>query len=197
MITIGVTGGIGCGKSTVSQYLINKGFNVIDADLVAREIVEPYEPAYCRIIEKFGEKILQSDGRIDRKKLGEIVFKDKSKLAILNEITHKLIVEEIKKRIEILNKAEVDLLFIDAALLFETGLNNLLDEIWIIDVPEEIRIERIKRRDSITEKEIKARIENQMPRNQLLKLGTVIIDNSKEVEDLIKEIDQNLKRYAK
>jgi dephospho-CoA kinase len=186
---IGLTGGIASGKSTVSRYLKELGEKVIDADIVARKIVEKGKPALEEIVDFFGEKVLNKDGTLNRKYLGSIVFSDPEKLEILNRITHRRIIDEIKKKIEYykqLDKYEV--VFLDAPLLIEMKMNDMVDEIWLVTVDERTQIERLMLRDNLSFNEAINRINSQMPLKQKEKYADVIIDNSKGLKELKDQI---------
>lgn len=195
MKIIGLTGGIGSGKTTVSEYLKTKGLPVIDADKVAREIVEPGMRATRAIESEFGFDVINSDGTLNRKKLGNLVFSDAEKLSLLNEIMHKEINAIIKNRILELENKNEKVVFIDAPLLFETGLDSLTQETWVIDTPEDLRIQRIMSRDLIGIDEIKARISSQMDQKAKNAKATIIIDNSTGMEELLRKIDQLVEKY--
>lgn len=195
MRIIGLTGGIGSGKSIVSKYLLEKGFPVIDADKVSREIVEPGMKTTKAIESEFGIDMINLDGSLNRKKLGDAVFSDSKKLRKLNEITHKEILDKIKMQILALENSNASLIFLDAPLLFETGFDSLVHETWVIDAPEKLRIQRIKDRDSISVENIKSRIASQMEQSLKNEKATVVIDNSLGMEELYKKIDQLLKKY--
>lgn len=195
MKIIGLTGGIGSGKTTVSEYLVKKGFSVIDADAVAREIVGPGMKATKAIESVFGVEMINSDGTLNRKRLGETVFSDKKKLSRLNQITHEEILKIINLRILEYKKKNTNLIFIDAPLLFETGLDSMADEIWVIDAPENLRIQRVEKRDFMEYKEIKSRISNQMEQNLKNAKATFVIDNSLGMEELRVKIDQLIQKY--
>jgi len=195
MKIIGLTGGIGSGKTTVSQYLTEKGFPVIDADQVAREIVKPGMKATKAIELEFGSDMINPDGSLNRQKLGNAVFSDSKKLIRLNKITHKEILDKIKAKILEFENANVNLIFIDAPLLFETGLEGMVHETWVLDAPKYLRIERVKSRDTMDDKSIKSRIANQMKQHIKNKKATVVIDNSLGMEELYKNIDQLIKKY--
>lgn len=195
MKVIGLTGGIGSGKTTVSQILKEQGLPVLDGDVIAREIVEPGQPAYYEIIEGLGETVLQPGGELDRKKIGAIVFSDPQKLSLLNQITHREILRVIRDRLDELRKKGVLLVFLDAALLFDAGFDRLTDEVWVVDVPESLQIERIRKRDHLSEEEIRKRIESQMERTLRREKGHYILDNSKGREELKDQVLQGLKRY--
>lgn len=196
MRIVGLTGGIGSGKSTVSDYLISKGLHVLDADKIAREIVLPGSDMLIELSAVFGKGILQEDGSLDRKKLGAIVFSDAEKKEILDRMMHTRILELIHERIlQFREESEhAKVIFIDAPLLFETGLDKSADEIWVIDVDDETRIRRIMARDCLQREEILKRIESQMTRDEKNSRADVILDNSGEPEALYRQIDQLLEK---
>ncbi len=152
---IGITGGSGCGKSLVSSFFAEQGTLVIDADKIAREVVEPGQPALAELTEAFGSGILLSDGTLNRKRLGDIVFSNSGKLHILNCITHKYIKKEIENRVECAGQA---LTVIDAPLLFETGLDRLCDVTIAVLSAWETRVRRIMERDALTKEQAEKRI---------------------------------------
>ena len=180
MRVVGLTGGIGSGKSTVSGILAKLGAKIIDADLVSREIMEKGKEAYNEIVDCFGKEILDKEGNIDRKKLGSIVFSDKEKLKRLNEITHPKIIDKIKKMIEE-EKDKNKVIVIDAALLIETGLYKLVDEVWLVVVDIDTQIKRVMERDGFSCEEALKRIKSQMPLEEKIKYADFIINNSKDL----------------
>jgi dephospho-CoA kinase len=175
--------------------LKTKGFPIVDADQLAREIVEPGTRANLEIKDFFGTGVMNADGSINRKALGQQVFSDKKKLDRLNEITHKEIIAEIKLSLAHCEKEGRKVSFLDAPLLFELGLDSLVDETWVLDAPDHLRIKRVLERDSITKEEIQARISTQMPRSIKNQKATVVIDNSRGVEELREKIDQLIMKY--
>jgi len=195
MKVVGLTGGIGSGKSTVTEYLISKGFPVLDADKIAREIVLPGSEMLIRLTAVFGKEILTDDGSLNRKKLGEIVFSDAEKKKTLDGLMHTRILELIHERIlEIRETGKHTTIFIDAPLLFETGLDESADEIWVIDADDEIRIRRIMERDGLKREEILKRIRSQMSREERIMRADVVLDNAGEPEALYRQIDELLKK---
>ena len=195
MIIIGLTGGIGSGKSTVSDILKEQGIPVVDGDRIAREVVEPHRPAYDEIVRVFGTEVLQQDGTLNRKHIGEIVFSDPEKLSMLNSITHKEIYRVILERLESLKETGTALVFLDVALLFETGFDQLTGRVWVVDAPDAVRVERIQKRDGLREEEILKRIQSQMSREMRNTKGDLVLDNSKGREELKAQILQELKQY--
>lgn len=207
MRIIGLTGGIGSGKSTVTDYLISKGFHVLDADKVAREIVMPGSEMLIQLSSSFGKDILLEDGSLNRKKLGDIIFCDPEKKKKFDELMHTRILEIIHERIimireEYENSAEIAIkpnqrkkrkvIFIDAPLLFETGLDNSIGETWVIDVDDETRIQRVMKRDGLSRDEIMLRINTQMTRDEKKQRADVLLDNTGDTKTLYKQIDQML-----
>lgn len=197
MKIIGLTGGIGTGKSTVSSYLKKKGCIILDADKISREMTEKDSPALVEIGKAFGEHLILDDGNLDRKSLGNIVFNDKAKLDILQSIITNKVVEHINHQLTALRDIDCDkIVIVDAPLLFECGMENLADENWLVVASLDVRINRIMMRDNLTEAEIMSRIGNQMSEDEKKKLSDYIIDNSGTLEDLYKQIDFQLERIS-
>lgn len=192
MKVIGLTGTIGSGKSTVSKILYKEGAYIIDADKIAHKILEPQQKAYSEIINYFGDRIIEKNKRINRKLLADIVFNDKQKLQILNEITHKYIIENMiteLKKISISNLYKCAVF--DAPLLVDTVLCNYVDKIWLVTADENIRIERIIKRDTVTKEQALNRIKNQKTVEELKGYSDIVIDNSnidiKSLENIVKK----------
>ncbi|MGI1691509.1 dephospho-CoA kinase [Thermoanaerobacter uzonensis] len=189
MQVIGLTGGIASGKSTVSKLLKKMGAVVIDADIVSREIMVKGTEAYNKIVEYFGKEILKEDGEIDRKKLGNIVFADRRKLKKLNEITHPIIIERIKEKIEEERKKnQQKAIVLDAALLIEMKLYKMVDEVWLVVVDSKTQIKRIMERDKLSYKDAINRIKSQMPLDEKMKYADFIINNSKDFKAMEKQV---------
>lgn len=162
-LVIGLTGGIASGKSTVSNMIKDLGITVIDADVEARLAVEKGKKAYHEIISHFGPEILQSDGTIDRGKLGSIVFHDSEKRLLLNSIVHPAVREQmLTKKIDAEARGE-HLIVLDIPLLFESKLTYMVDKTLLVYVDEETQLRRLMERNNFTEQEAKARINSQMP----------------------------------
>ena len=194
MIIIGLTGGIGTGKSTVSNYLKEHDCLILDADAISRQMTEKGQPALIDIAKAFGEDLLV-DGVLDRQALGNIVFNDKEKLDILQSIITNKVVEYINTRIEELKEERYNgIVVIDAPLLFECGMEGIADENWLVSASLDVRLQRVSQRDGLSEEQILSRINNQMPQEEKEKLSQVILDNSGSLEDLYKQINENLER---
>ena len=196
MKTIGLTGGIGTGKSTVSRYLTTKGYKIIDADRIAREVVEPGMPALKALVEEFGSGILLEDGSLNRRELARLAFASPEGKAALDRITHGAIfarIEELQLQYAAELEATADaVIFLDVPLLFETGFDRKADLVWVVDVPDEIRVQRVVLRDGLTEEEVWARIKNQMSREEKIARADVVLDNSGTPEKLYAQVDARL-----
>ncbi len=190
---IGLTGPIGSGKSTVSKILKNKGACIVDADEVAREVVEKDQPALKELIKRFGDSIIKEEGSLDRRALGKIVFGDEQKRRDLNQIVHPYIIERIERAmIRFLNDPSPMVLVIDAALLFETGLHQKVDQVWYVDADEEVRVRRILDRDAISYEDALARIKAQPGQKANKEKADIIIKNEETLEKLKQKVESFL-----
>ncbi len=184
MIIAGLTGGIASGKSTVSGFLSNAGARIIDADKIAREVVEPGAPAYDEIRSFFGKTILLPNGGIDRKRLGDIIFNNPDRKARLDAIVHPRVSEKSTQMITQIAAREPEAVVImDIPLLLETGMERDLAEVIVVYVPETVQLERLMLRDGIGEAAATARIRSQMPIEEKRKRATIVIDNSGDLKD--------------
>ena len=184
MIIAGLTGGIASGKSTVSGFLSDAGAQVIDADIIAREVVKQGTPGYHAILASFGRTILQPDGDIDRKRLGDIIFNDPNKKARLDAIVHPLVFERSAEMIAHIAAQTPDAVVImDIPLLLEAGMERDLAEVILVYVPEAIQLRRLTNRDRIDKQAAMARIRSQMPIEEKRKRATVVIDNSSTLSE--------------
>jgi dephospho-CoA kinase len=189
MKVIGLTGGIASGKSFVASILESCGAVVVDADLLAREVVVPGAPAYCAIVDAFGEGVVKQDGDLDRKALGRIVFADAAARKVLEEITHPAIAERAAARMERERLKGTPVLIYMVPLLIEAGLVSMVDEIWVVFVEREVQIDRLVRRDAISREDALRRIAAQMPLNEKAAYADVRIDNSglpEETEHIVR-----------
>ena len=179
MIVAGLTGGIATGKSTVSNFLSDAGARIIDADKIAREVVEQETPAYDEIRASFGEEILMPNGDIDRERLGDIIFNDSDKKKRLDAIVHPRVFERSAVLIAEIAAREPDaVVFLDIPLLLEADMDRDLAEVIVVYVPEALQLQRLMARDGIDEKAAMARIRSQMPIEEKRKRATYVIDNS-------------------
>lgn len=178
MKVIGLTGGIASGKSFVAEILVSCGAVVINADLLAREVVETGEPAYLAIVEVFGDGVVRPDGSLDRKALGRIVFADADARKVLEEITHPAIAERAARLIERERQRGTPVVFYEVPLLIEAGLATTVDEIWVVSVSRDVQLERLLKRDGISKEEALRKMAAQMPLSEKAAYADVIIDNS-------------------
>lgn len=183
---LGLTGGIACGKSTISAYLKEFGLPVIDADECSRAVVEKGSIGLEKLTEIFGSKILENDGTLNRKALGQIVFSDSEQISLLNSVMEPLIREEISRRLNQENNA--DLVVLDAPLLIEQHYDKICDFIMTIDVSKKIQLERLIERDNLSEDEAKSRIESQLSSRERNGFADVVIDSSGTVEQTRKQV---------
>lgn len=193
MKIVGLTGGIGSGKSTVSNYLLKKGYPIIDADKIAREIVEPNSKTLKKLIECFSDEILNYDGSLNRKALAQIAFFNQESKMKLDDIMLEEIVRIIHEQVAFYEKLNNEFVFIDAPLLFEAGLDKVSNEVWVVDTEDEMRIERVVKRDGMTRQEVLARLQKQMSREEKNKRATYILDNSTTQQALYEQIEKLLK----
>lgn len=181
---VGLTGGIGAGKSTASSVLKECGATIIDADKLGHEVYEPGSEANCAIRDAFGDDFFDEAGFLIRPKLGALVFSDEDALKKLNEIVHPAIVKLASKR-----ASETDgLVIMDAALLIEVGLHDICDEVWLVTVDDDVRIDRVMKRNGFTEQEVRDRINSQISDEERGKYASVVLDNSGEMHELRDQI---------
>ncbi|GGW93638.1 dephospho-CoA kinase [Streptomyces chryseus] len=182
MLKVGLTGGIGAGKSEVSRLLVSYGAVLIDADKIAREVVEPATPGLAAVVEAFGQDVLAADGTLDRPKLGSIVFADASRLATLNAIVHPLVGA---RSAELEGAAGGDAVVIhDVPLLTENALAPLYDLVVVVDASPATQLDRLVRLRGMTEDEARARMAAQASREERLAIADLVIDNDGPLEAL-------------
>lgn len=193
MKIIGLTGGIGSGKSTVSAYLKSKGCRIIDADALARQMTEKGSPALERLRTAFGDKYFNDDGSLKRKELGAFVFAHPAQKKLLEGIVTKAVINESVATLEEWKKENYEgIVVLDAPLLFECGMQKYMDETWLVKADSETVIHRVMSRDGLSCDEIEGRINAQMPLSKKEKLADRVIDNSRDLEYLHKQVDKLL-----
>ncbi|MBT3161999.1 dephospho-CoA kinase [Streptomyces sp. Vc74B-19] len=197
MLTVGLTGGIGAGKSEVSRLLVECGAVLIDSDRIAREVVEPGTPGLAAVVEAFGEEILAGDGSLDRPRLGALVFGDPEKLARLNAIVHPLVGARSR---ELEEAAPEDAVVVhDVPLLTENGLAPLYDLVIVVDASPETQLDRLVRLRGMSEEDARARMAAQAGREQRREIADIVVDNDVPLDDLrrrVKEVWAELVRRA-
>ncbi|MFR0351938.1 dephospho-CoA kinase [Streptomyces sediminimaris] len=198
MLKVGLTGGIGAGKSEVSRLLVECGAVLIDADRIAREVVAPGTPGLAAVVDAFGTEVLAPDGGLDRPRLGSIVFADAQQLAVLNAIVHPLVGERSR---ELEAAAAGDAVVVhDVPLLAENGLAPLYDVVIVVDAPPETQLDRLVRLRGMTEQDARARMAAQASRDERRKIADVVIDNDVPLEELrrrVKDVWAELVRRAR
>lgn len=190
MRLIGLTGGIGTGKSTVDRMLTARGAALIDADLLAREVVEPGTPALAEITAEFGPAVLQPDGSLDRTALGALVFADEAKRLRLNAITHPRVGELMQRRVAEALASDAPLVVVDIPLLFESGRQGLFEGVLLVWAPPEVQLSRLVERDGWNQEEARQRVASQMPVDEKRALATWVIDNSGTLEDTEAQVER-------
>ncbi|MFB8774535.1 dephospho-CoA kinase [Streptomyces broussonetiae] len=198
MLKVGLTGGIGAGKSEVSRLLVECGAVLIDADRIAREVVEPGTPGLAAVVRAFGEEVLTEDGRLDRPRLGSIVFAAPDRLAVLNSIVHPLVGARSRE----LEAAAADdaVVVHDVPLLTENGLAPLYDLVVVVDASPETQLDRLVRLRGMTEDDARARMAAQATREQRLEIADIVIDNDVPLAELqrrVKDVWADLTRRAR
>lgn len=195
MKLIGLTGGIGTGKSTVSAYLSKQGWHIVDADQISRSMTEKGEPCLHDIRKHFGAEVFLADGTLDRKKVSSLVFNDAEKKAELERIVTNRVIEEVFDQINNLKKRQKrGIIVLDAPLLFECGLKDYTDENWVVTADLESRIFRVGQRDGMDRVQIIARIANQMSSDEKVKMADFVIDNSGSLDALYRQLDSLIER---
>ncbi|EEJ42001.1 dephospho-CoA kinase [Leuconostoc mesenteroides] len=195
MLTIGLTGGIATGKSTVSALLRQVGFPIVDADIVAREVVEPGTPTLEKIKLAFGPGIIDN-GVLDRRKLGQIVFEDGAQLKKLNDIMQPAISSAMADKINFWRLQNVPILVLDVPLLFERDYdkNKLVDKIIVVTASEEIQLSRLENRDQLSNMEARNRVKAQLPMSQKIARADYVIDNNGRIEELQEQVTVLIKK---
>ena len=192
-ILIGLTGGISSGKSTVIQYIRYQGYPVIDADKLGHKVLEPGNPGYSKVVEKFGKGILNKDKTVNRLILGGIVFSDPSKLKALNEISHPIIAEMVLKEFKL--KSSMDqkgIVFLEAALLIEANWYNMCQHIWVVTLEKAEASRRLQKRDGLSESEAISRLESQLTAKEKIAYADVVLRNDGSREDLLSQTQHAL-----
>ncbi|WP_260285388.1 dephospho-CoA kinase [Peribacillus aracenensis] len=192
---IGITGGIASGKSTVSLYLQELGFTIVDADLASRAVVEPGEEAYHQVVKAFGEDILLPDGNIDRVKLGSIIFNDQEKRLLLNGIVHPAVRKWMRLKTEEALSSGEETVFMDIPLLFESKLTFMVEKTLLIYVDEQVQLQRLMNRNGLSETEALARINSQMPLADKKALADAIVDNNGDINETKRQVKSILREW--
>ena len=191
-LVLGLTGGIATGKSTADKFFEEKNIPIVDCDEIAHNIMNVNKPAWKDIKEVFGEKYLNEDQTINRKKLGKLVFNDPTKMKILNEITHPRIFQEMESQIAQYKSEGYSLIIVDAPVLFESHSEKYYDKTLVISLPQDLQIKRLMARNNLTKEEALSRINSQMSLKEKEARATYVIENTGYVEDLYKKLNELL-----
>ncbi|RCG26761.1 dephospho-CoA kinase [Streptomyces diacarni] len=198
---MGLTGGIGAGKSEVSRLLAEQGAVIVDADRIAREVVEPGTPGLAAVVAEFGEEVLTSDGSLDRARLGSLVFADPDRLAALNALVHPAVGERSAQLEREAAEADPQAVVVhDVPLLTENGLAPLYDRVVVVDASPETQLERLVRLRGMAEEEARARMAAQADREQRLAVADIVIDNDGPLEGLaprVREVWEQLREAGR
>jgi dephospho-CoA kinase len=189
VIVIGLTGGIASGKSTVASMLREMGASIVDADLIARQVVEPGEPALGEIVERFGEDMVDADGRLDRKRMADRVFSDPKARSALNAIVHPRIAVASRAALAALREADAPVALYEAALLVENQIHLGLEGLIVVSAPEDVQVERLCRRDSIDEAAARGRLAAQLPLADKVAAADWVIDNGGSVDETRAQVE--------
>ena len=193
---IGITGGIASGKSTVTDFLKQQGYQVIDADQVVHELQEPGGRLYQALLSTFGSAILQEDGRLDRPKLGAMIFGNPDLLAQSSQLQNEIIREELASRRDLLAETEA-IFFMDLPLLFELEYDNWFDQIWLVDVTKETQLSRLMARNALSQEEAEKRIAAQLSLQEKRKRADVLIDNDASLEETRQQLRDALQKLER
>ena len=190
MLSIGLTGGIGTGKSLVSNILNDLGATVVNADLLGHEAYLPGTAGFDMVVDAFGDQIVGEDGTVDRKRLGPIVFSSPQNMSKLNAIMHPLIRDMIQGQLEEYSSNGTDVVVVEAAVLIEAGWQDLFDEVWVVTSDKETVIERLKDRNSLSREDAIARIESQMSNDERVGHSNVVISNDGTTDELADGVEE-------
>ncbi|WP_299591403.1 dephospho-CoA kinase [uncultured Microbulbifer sp.] len=197
MLTVGLTGGIGSGKSAAAARFRHHGVNVVDADVAARVVVEPGQPALAAIAEHFGAGVIQADGALDRAALRQLVFNDPGGRRWLERLTHPLIREEIISSLGASSKTHsAPYAILESPLLIESGQFELVQRICVVDIPEELQLQRASTRDANSVEQIRKIMDAQLPRAERCAKADDILDNSGSLESLNAQVDTLHQKYV-
>jgi dephospho-CoA kinase len=194
-LAIGLTGGIASGKSTVSNMFKDANIPVIDADVIAKQVVEAGEPAYHLVVETFGRSILKDDGAIDREKLGSIVFQNETERKKLNGIVHPAVRKEMLKQKEDAERRNEPAVVLDIPLLFESNLAHMADVTVVVYVDSQVQLERLMNRNQLTKQEAEWRIQSQLPLKDKKDKADEVIDNNGSLQSTKRQFEDLMKKW--
>jgi dephospho-CoA kinase len=190
MKVIGLTGGIGSGKSTVSRFLAELGAAIINADKIGHEVFNPDAEVWREVVAAFGKQVVAANGTIDRKKLGAIVFGNPEARIRLNQIMHPRIYDVVKAQLEEYRRQKASVVVLEAPLLLEAGWTSLVDEVWVTTASEDTVLKRLRGRTGLSEAESKARIRSQLPMEERVRYADVVIDTDCDLDKLKAKVEE-------
>ena len=190
MKVIGLTGGIGSGKSTVSQFLAELGAVILNADEVGHKAFKPDSEIWHEVVAAFGRQILTPDGNIDRKKLGEIVFGNPESLSRLNQIMHPRMYAQVKAQLEEYRRQGTRVVVLEVSLLLEAGWTSLVDEVWVTTAPEATVLKRLEERTELSQAESLARIRSQLSSEERIRHADVVINTDCDLDELMSKVKE-------
>jgi dephospho-CoA kinase len=192
-MNIGLTGGIACGKSTVSNMLVQRGALLVDADRIAREVVEPGSPALEKVVERFGAEVLLPNGSLHRKKLGELVFGQPQALKDLQDITHPSIRALMRARTSDYEQMHPDkLVVVDVPLLYESGLQSMFQAVMVVYVPRPVQLDRLMVRDQLSREQAEQRLQAQLDIERKKEMADIVIDNQGSLAETERQVEKFL-----
>lgn len=195
MLRVGLTGGIGCGKSVVAEMFRELGTPIIDADEIAHQLVLPGSPVLATIVKQFGETFLAADGSLDRKKLAQQVFSDPEQKKILEALIHPAVRDTIRQQLD--NHQQASYVIVAIPLLLETGYTQLIDRILVVDCEEAQQIERVRQRDGRDEQQISHIMQQQISRSERLQQADDVLKNNSDLATLAQQVARLHERYLK
>ncbi len=196
-LVLGITGGLGTGKSTGTGMLRAKTDAVLDADVMVHQFLQPGTCVYDRVVDRFGSQVLKGDGTIDRPKLGKIVFGDADARGDLERIVHPAVTASIKQKLHEFACGGYDVTVLDVPLLYEAGVHELCDEVWVVWCQPRQQIVRVTCRSGLDVRQAKDRMKAQMPLEEKVKRADLVLDNSGSLSDLQDEVDRQWSRLQK
>lgn len=197
MMVIVLTGSIATGKSTVSSYLKNINYPVVDTDIISRQVVEPGQKCLEEIKEAFGEEVLNSDGSLNRPALSDLIFNNEKARIKLNQIMHPRILEETESQVEKLQKRGHEIIFVDIPLYYETNFPLDCDAVWVVYTDPQTQLIRLMKRNNYSEEEALARINSQISIDEKKRLADEVIDNQRDIEKTYRQVDALLDKIVK
>lgn len=196
LLVVGLTGGIGSGKSTVARMLAARGATVIDTDAIAREVVEPGQPAYAAVVDRFGPSVVGTNGRLDRAALADVAFADPQARADLNAIVHPAVAGVVREGVAAARAAGAQMVVLEVPLLVEAGWDDMVGSVVVVDCPEDVAVRRLVEQRGMSEADVRRRMAAQVPRATRLAKADIVLDNSGSLDDLTRQVEAMWERLS-